>query len=466
METTAIVWLRRDLRITDHFAFYKAQEVGAKILPVFVFDSEILNNFQNKEDKRISFIYDRLVFLNKQLQKYKVEIKVFYGSAVEVLESLILSLSPTYLIAGEGYESYDLKRDQKIKTICADKGVISFFKNDHLIYPPNAIKKDDGDPFKVFTPYSRKLYKKLVSDIVPNYQVEVLEQWNVSLSESLKSQLLDLNIYQNSFNQIGYQKVAYDPWRCDFQTQDMSSFLLKIGQYKENRDFLYVDGTSKFSPYLRFGFISIRDCLRLALSSQHSFSWINELMWRDFYAMALYFYPNIGNEEMIAKYRGLKWNRNQELFEKFAEGMTGFPIVDAAMRQLNKIGWVHNRARMIVASFLTKYMLMDWRLGEKLYAQKLMDYEMSSNVGGWQWAASTGFDSQPYFRIFNLELQSKKFDQYGEYIKEYIAEISHVPGKSIVNPLQYDSSLNYPQPIVGYQGVRNRAIAFFKNATI
>jgi deoxyribodipyrimidine photo-lyase len=463
METTAIIWLRRDLRITDHFAFYKAQEVGAKILPVFVFDSEILSNFQNKEDKRISVIYDRLVFLNKQLEKYNIEIRVFYGNAVEILECLISSLRPTYLIAGEGYESYDLRRDQKIKTVCADNGVISFFNNDHLIYHPNTIKKDDGEPFKVYTPYSRKLYKKLVSDTVFNYQVEVFNKWNVSLSESLQSVLLDLNNPQDSFNQIGYQKVAYDPWKHDFQTQDMSSFLSKIVQYKESRDLLYLDGTSKFSPYLRFGFISIRDCLRLALGSQNSFAWINELMWRDFYAMALYFYPNISNEEMIVKYRGLKWNRTQELFEKFAEGMTGFPIVDAAMRQLNRVGWVHNRARMIVASFLTKYMLMDWRLGEKLYAQKLMDYEMASNVGGWQWAASTGFDSQPYFRIFNLEIQGKKFDQYGEYIKEYVPELSHVSGERIFNPLQYDSSLNYPKPIVNYQGIRNRAIAFFKD---
>lgn len=464
METTAIVWLRRDLRLNDHFAFHKAQDIGAKILPIFIFDSEILKNFSDPYDKRISFIFDRLIFLDNELKQHNTQIKVFYGKPVEIIEGLLSALKPGYLIAGAGYEPYDIQRDLNVQECCKRYGVTSIISNDHLIYPPDAVTKDDGDPFKVFTPYSRKLYKKLIADVIQNYEVKQITQWQVALPSLLKSLQIDLAEEVLSLAKMGYNKVLYSPWKSDFQKKDMGSFLSKIDQYKDKRDFLGLEGTSQFSPYLRFGFISIRDCLRLALSSQNSFAWINELMWRDFYAMALYFYPSIQNEEFIAKYRVLQWKKDSQILEKVSLGMTGFPIIDAAMRQLNSIGWVHNRARMIVANFLTKCLLIDWREGEKLYSQKLMDYEMASNVGGWQWSASTGFDAQPYFRMFNPELQSKKFDQYGKYVKEYLPELSHVPSEYIFNPLLYDANLKYPGHIVDYKIARSRSLAFYKKA--
>ncbi len=466
MKAKAIVWLRRDLRIQDHFAFHKAENLQAAIIPIFIFDKEILKNFSNKTDRRISFIFDRLFFLNQQLEKYNLKVQVFYGHPSDIILSLIQEIRPSYLIAGAGYEPYDLARDQLVRNHCSNYNVKVLIENDHLIFPPENIVKDDGNAFKVFTPYSRKSYKKILYDGIDEYSVKNLVGCNLNLSASLNKQTLDLTQKDISLNKMGYIATHYSPWRHDFTRKDMSSFAAKISSYKEQRDFLDTEGTSHFSPYIRFGFISIRDCLRLAMSNENSFTWINELIWRDFYAMILYFYPNAQNEEFIEKYRNLPWRHDKSLFEKFANGLTGFPVIDAAMRQLKAIGWVHNRARMLVASFLTKFLLIDWRWGEKLYAQELMDYEMSSNVGGWQWSASTGFDAQPYFRIFNPILQSKKFDPEGNYIREYVPELSKLSQRYIHDPSKYDQKINYPHPIIDYPSSRKFAISLYKNVEV
>ena len=421
-----------------------------------------MKSFQKKEDRRISFIFDRLQFLNKQLKEHNNKVLVFYGNVVKVIKCLIDDIEPSHLIAGAGYEAYDLKRDNQVSDYCKSHNVEFLLKNDHLIFSPDAVVKDDGSSYKVFTPYSRKLYKKILSEEIKEYKVQQFLSTTVTLSDQLKAVSLDLNYKEKSLEKMGYMYTSYAPWKCDFIKKDMKVFANKISDYKQKRDFLDVDGTSRLSPYLRFGFISIRDCLRLAMFSDNSFPWVNELMWREFYGMVLYFYPQAQDTEFLERYQGMPWGQDTKLFERFVSGRTGFPVIDAAMRQLKLEGWVHNRARMLVASFLTKCLFIDWRWGEKLYAQELMDYELSSNVGGWQWGASTGFDAQPYFRIFNPILQGQKFDPEGVYVKKFVPELRDVPSKYIHTPSKFNHISNYPEPIIDYSLSRKRAIAMYK----
>ncbi|MCH9753668.1 MAG: DNA photolyase family protein [Alphaproteobacteria bacterium] len=464
MQDTSIIWLRRDLRLDDHFAFRHANDLNSSILPIFIFDTEILKNFKNKEDKRISFILDRILFLNSKLKKYNSKIHVFHGKPIDIISKIISKLKPKNIIAGAGYEPYDIKRDKNIQDLCERNNVNFILDNDHLIFPPNSIVKDDGTPYKVFTPYSRKLYSQIDEISTNDYKVKQFNPWKIDAYKHLKEYALDLSQEKSDIlDNIGYSYSKYEPWNCEFQNSDIKSFKDKLYHYKESRDFMSEDGTSKFSPYLRFGFISIRACLRMAISSQNAHTWINELIWRDFYAMAIYFSPESVTQEVIAKFRKLEWNQNEEAWKKFTSAQTGYPIVDASVRQLKEIGWVHNRARMIAASFLTKHLLIDWRKGEEFYSQHLMDYELSSNVGGWQWAASTGFDAQPYFRIFNPYLQSKKFDPQGKYIKKYLPALNKVDTKDIHSPKDFSKSLHYPEPIVQHEIARKIAIDMYKN---
>lgn len=464
MKNTSIIWLRRDLRIDDHFAFRHANDIDSKILPIFIFDKEILKNFKNREDKRISFILDRIIFLNKKLKKFDTKIHVFYGNPVEIIPNIIKELKPTNIIASAGYEPYDIKRDNMVENFCRKNNVKFILQNDHLIFPPNHILKEDGTPYKVFTPYSRKLYSQ-VNDIVANdYKVSRFEPWKVSNDNFLKKNSLDLSKTKNDIlKKLGYIYTSYSPWKAEFENSNIEDFEKKISIYKESRDIMSKNGTSMFSPYLRFGLISIRACLRIALKSRLSYTWINELIWRDFYAMALFYNPESVEQEVIERFRKISWNQNEKAWNKFTNAETGYPIVDASIMQLKEMGWVHNRARMIAASFLTKHLLIDWRKGEKFYSQYLMDYELSSNVGGWQWAASTGFDAQPYFRIFNPYLQSKKFDPQGTYIKKYIPELREVECKHIHNPKEFNKNLDYPDPLVTHEVARKIAIEQYKS---
>lgn len=464
MQSTAIIWLRRDLRLDDHFAFRSANDIDAKILPIFIFDKEILKNFRNKNDKRISFLIDRIKFLNKKLEKHNVQILTLHGNPVQILSDLIKNLKPTHLIAAAGYEAYDIDRDQKVSDICKKENVNFLTQNDHLIFPPDTVLKNDGTPYEVFTPYSRKLYQQINDTTYAEYKVKEYAPWKITLPAIFDNSQLNLNDNVNTvLNQIGYEYIKYDPWNIEFENTHVKKFISNLSTYQKNRNFPHLQSTSQFSPYLRFGFISIRQCLRISMGNPEAYTWISELIWRDFYAMALFFYPECQSQERNKKYRSLEWNKDKNLFEKFSNGQTGYPIVDAAMRQLKEIGWVHNRCRMIAASFLTKHLLLDWRMGEELYSQYLMDYELSSNVGGWQWAASTGFDAQPYFRIFNPYLQSKKFDPEGLYIKKYVKELKNVPAKYIHEPKKYDSSLNYPDPIVNHEIARKCALEFYRS---
>jgi deoxyribodipyrimidine photo-lyase len=457
MKNRSIVWLRRDLRIEDHFAFRHADDINSEVFPVFIFDKNILSRFINKKDPRISMIIDRLIFLNKQLEKYGTKIQIFYGNSVEIIKSLVEHTKPTHLIAGAGYEEFDLKRDEEVRSFCKDTGTNFVIENDHLIFSPSKIVKDDGKPYTVFTPFYKKLYNKIDDITIAEYDVKNIPPWEVDIPKTFLLELPKEKILQH----IGYSYSPYSPWSAEFTNKDILPFVKNIPSYKESRDFMSIDGTSKFSPYLRFGFISIRACMRAAMKSENNATWVKELIWRDFYASALYNFPECKNTSFMKRYRDLKWNDSKEQWKRFEDGQTGYPIVDAAMRQLKQDGWVHNRSRMIAASFLTKHLLIDWRKGEELYAQYLLDYEMSSNVGGWQWSASTGFDAQPYFRIFNPYLQSKKFDPKGEYIKKYVPELKDLHSKEIHEPKKFQPDIAYPDPIIAHEDARKRALAFY-----
>ena len=458
MKNRSIVWLRRDLRIEDHFAFRHADDINSEVLPIFIFDKNILSRFTNKEDRRISMIVDRLIFLNKQLEKYRTKIQIFYGDSIEIIKSLVKHAKPTHIIAGAGYEELDLKRDEEVRSFCKETNTNLVIENDHLIFPPSKVVKDDGKPYIVFTPFYKKLYNKLDDITIAEYKVENILPCEVDIPKTFLLESSKEKILQK----IGYSHSSYSPWSTEFTNKDILPFVKNIPDYKETRDFMSVDGTSKFSPYLRFGFISIRACMRAAMKAPNNATWVQELIWRDFYASALYHFPECRDTSFIKRYRDLQWNDSKEEWQRFEDGQTGYPIVDAAMRQLKQDGWVHNRARMIAASFLTKHLLIDWRKGEELYAQYLLDYEMASNVGGWQWSASTGFDAQPYFRIFNPYLQSKKFDPKGEYIRKYVPELKDLHSKEIHEPKKFRSDLNYPDPIVIHEDARKRALAFYR----
>jgi deoxyribodipyrimidine photo-lyase len=462
---TSIVWFRRDLRLYDHIPLSKALKLPGYIQPIFIFDTDILNRFTNKEDKRMSFIAEALCELESNISKKVGKLLVFYGSARKIVPQIAINLQVKSIFAGKDYEPYGKERDEDITNYLKPYGINLILHNDHLIITPEEMCRSDGNPYKVFTPYFQRWHKVLQGRHLEHYEIADdgrylnIEKTGANLGikplESTKGPEFLLR-------QIGYKYSPLPNWSVKLSTMYFNNFMnYKIQTYKINRDFMGIDGTSKLSPYIRFGLISIRECYKRALEKKEHDSWVKELIWRDFYASILYYYPNTTKEEFLPQFRSLNWKNNQEYLVKWQQGLTGFPIVDAAMRQLNQEGWMHNRSRMIVASFLTKNLLLDWRLGEEYFAQLLMDYELSSNVGGWQWAASTGTDAQPYFRIFNPTLQGQKFDQDGIYIKKYIPELKNVPQKYIHQPLQYPNT--YPTPIVNHIEARKRALRFYQS---
>lgn len=461
---TSLLWLRRDLRLHDHKPLALAAENGV-VQPIFIFDPDILGDFPSPQDKRLSFIAEALCQLHSQLQQQNGQLLVFYGRAEEIIPRISAALAIHTVFAGEDYEPGTRKRDAIVKQRLAEIGIGFNLSNDHLLIPPPEITKSDGLPYKIFTPFARQWLSQL--DFRHYAEIKAPEL-RFATPKAITIAPLNLsNGAEELLEQIGY---CYNPlplWPTIGVNKRLDNFIEhKITHYKEARDFVERDGTSSLSPYLRFGLLSIRECYRKAKEIPAGSSWINELIWRDFYAHILYFFPDSATQEFQPQYRGLPWNKDELLFERFTHGMTGYPIVDAAIRQLNTTGWMHNRARMIVASFLTKDLLLDWRLGEHYFSQNLMDYELSSNVGGWQWAASTGTDAQPYFRIFNPTLQGKKFDPEGHYVRKYVPELKHLPTSLIHEPEKYKQrtgkALSYPSPIVDHAVARERALALLK----
>lgn len=428
-EKIAICWFRRDLRLEDNAALYYALKSGYRVLPLFIFDTIILSKLENKHDQRVQFIHHSLEKLHQQLISMGSTLHVEYGSPLESWNKLLECYSIAEVYANHDYEKYAIERDKQVQVLLNERGIAFYSYKDQTIFEKSEVLSAGGTPYTVFTPYSRKWKETLTDFYLKSYPTEQ------HFGNFVKTEVRQLPTIES----IGFQGV-----RGSFPSVDVSEGLIK--NYAETRDIPSVLGTSRLSVHLRFGTISIRKLAQKALLLNEKF--LNELIWRDFYMNILWHFPHINEGKAFRKeYDRIEWRQDERDFRRWCEGKTGFPIVDAGMRELNATGFMHNRVRMIVASFLVKDLLLDWRLGEAYFAEKLLDFDFSANNGGWQWAAGSGCDAAPYFRIFNPDSQTKKFDPDLKYIKRWIPELN---------------SFEYPRPIVDHAKARERTLAAYK----
>jgi len=428
MNDITLFWFRRDLRLEDNTALYHALKERGNVLPVFIFDTEILDKLGDKEDKRVSFIFKYLKTIKAELEKHGSSLLIKYGKPVEVFNELIQNYPVAAVYANHDYEPYARERDEAVGRLLISKGILFKAYKDQVIFEKSEVVKDDGKPYTVFTPYSKKWLQAFYEN--PPKDVP---------SENFKEHFFNTASFED-FNLKTTGFVEVEPG------EPPKTLNLDIPEnYDQKRDFPAVDGTSKLSVHLRFGTISIRKLVKLA--DELNQVYLNELIWREFYMMILWHFPLVVNHAFKPTYDNIRWLNDEKQFAAWCEGKTGYPIVDAGMSQLNQTGYMHNRVRMIVASFLTKHLLIDWRWGEAYFAEKLLDFELSSNNGGWQWAASSGCDAAPYFRVFNPELQTQRFDPELKYIKNWVPEFQE---------------FSYPKPIVDHKFARERVLREYK----
>lgn len=426
----SIFWFRRDLRLDDNAALYHALRSRKPVLPIFIFDENILSKLENKHDKRVDFIHRTLTELKSELKKLGSDLLVFHGTPLEVYEKLTSEYAVKSVFTNHDYEPYAKERDAEIAALVNENGASFKTFKDQCIFEKDEVLKDDGKPYTVYTPYSKKWKAKLNAFYLKSYPTEKY------FSNFLKFQADSFP----SLEEMGFEKTEVSIPSADFE-------LSIIKNYHKTRDTPSVQGTSRLSVHLRFGTISIRKLAKLAFETNEKF--LNELIWRDFYMMILWHFPHVVEGAFRPAYDRIEWEHNEQHFEAWCKGETGYAIVDAGMRELNETGFMHNRVRMIVASFLTKHLLLDWRWGEAYFAEKLLDFELSSNNGGWQWASGSGCDAAPYFRVFNPYLQTEKFDPQLRYIQTWVPEFQE---------------LTYPQPIVDHKFARQRAIDRYQKA--
>lgn len=464
---TTLVWLRRDLRLHDHAALYHALQTSGSVQMVFVFDTDILAHFPSPDDRRLSFLAATLHAIHLELQRRGGGLLVLHGSAKDVIPKLTKALGAKQLLAAEDYEPDAITRDAFVAEILAPVAKAQFVK-DQVIFAPKEILLDSGNAYKVFTPYANSWRSRMTPLSAMPYECD--DQGRYAGFEAVSDVVhgcglkqVDMTSPAAVLTSIGYRYQHDALWPVENAPKRLEDFIAsKARNYEHTRDLMALSGTSKLSPYLRFGLVSVRQCVRLAMEVA-AHKWLAELIWREFYAMTLFHTPASAAVEWNPKYRGkLEWSDNEAHLQAWKEGKTGYPVVDAAMRQLLLEGWMHNRARMIVASFLTKHLRISWQQGEAHFAQYLMDYDLASNVGGWQWAASTGTDAQPYFRVFNPTLQSEKFDAQGEYIRRYVPELRSAPADVIHAPWKHPLLVHYHAPIVDHAKARDLALAMFK----
>jgi deoxyribodipyrimidine photo-lyase len=449
------------LRLSDHRALYEACRVSSEVIPVFVIDEEILKRVK-KDNRQVEFIQRSIDELDAALREKGSRLLVVSGNPVERIPELAGKLRAQAVFLNHDYEPRAKKRDESVEKSLKQAGIAFHSFKDQVIFERQEIMSGGGTAYKVFTPYSRTWLKMFQAD--PDHH---MKDYRADLSK-----LMPANGRAGDharFSDLGFKKVDL---MLEPGEKAGRSLLRKFGgsieAYKRQRDFPAVSGTSSLSAHLRFGTVSVREAVRFASKhlSEGSRTWLNELIWREFYMMILDQFPHVVKGAFKPEYDDLKWEKNPEAFRAWCEGRTGFPIVDAAMRQLNETGWMHNRLRMITAMFLTKDLLIHWQEGERYFEEQLIDFELSSNNGGWQWSASTGCDAQPYFRVMNPVSQSEKFDPEGEFIRRYVPELRHLDSKRIHWPHDdglFSSGLNgYPEPIVDHKERRLRAIAMFK----
>ena len=424
-----IFWFRRDLRLDDNHALFKALKSGYDVLPIFIFDSNITNKL-NQNDHRLNYINNVLDGLNKRLSENKKKIYIYKGNPIEIISKLIIKLKIKEIYLNKDYEPYARDRDDKIEKLCVANNVSYNSFKDHVIFEEDQIVKKDGTPYVVYTPYSRKWIEKFQSNQLDSYPSEL------NLGGFVDSdKIREVNYLMD------FEKNIISP-----KTYNLNKDL--IDKYEETRNFPALDSTSRIGVNLRFGTVSTRKIVKTS-SERSNNTFLKELIWREFFIQILWHFPHTTEKSFKDKYERIEWRNDMDEFKLWCDGKTGYPIVDAGMNQLNKTGFMHNRLRMVVGSFLCKHLLIDWRLGEKYFADKLFDYEQASNVGNWQWVAGCGVDAAPYFRIFNPEEQQKKFDKELQFIKKWIPN--------------YDKD-NYINKIVDHKFARERCLNTYKKA--
>ncbi len=426
-----IFWFRRDLRLDDNVGFYEALKSEHPVLPIFIFDTEILDKLP-EDDARVTFIFETLQKMRTTLQEeHDSSLAMYYGKPLEIYRQLIKTYNVAAVYTNHDYEPYAKARDAELEELLTEHAIDFKTFKDQVIFEKDDVVKKDGDPYVVYTPYM-KVWKEKFKTI----DLEIFYT-NSYLGNLIKNKRLP-NL---TLSDIGFKKSSQE-----IKPYDVTP--TRIQEYEKTRNFPAQDSTSRLGPHLRFGTVSVRKMIKKAIAEQNEIFW-QELIWREFFMQILWHFPRTVDESFKTKYDRIEWRNNEAEFKKWCEGKTGYPLVDAGMRQLNKTGFMHNRVRMLVGSFLCKHLLIDWRWGEAYFAEKLHDYEMSSNVGNWQWVAGSGVDAAPYFRIFNPTTQIEKFDKDLKYINRWVPEFQE---------------LTYPEKMVDHKEARERCLATYKSA--
>ncbi len=427
----AVFWFRRDLRLSDNTGLFFALSENKNVLPIFIFDEEILDKLP-KDDSRVTFIHESLEKIRTELHKNKRELSIYHGTPKAIFKDLIKNYSITKVYTNRDYEPYAQIRDEEIQTLLTSKNIEFETYKDQVFFEKNEIVKGDGNPYVVYTPYKNK-WKE-------NFRGHDLKQFKSE--EKLENLIFEFDFQYKNLKDLGFTEGKHKVFPLKATPQ-------LIEDYEDTRDFpAKTYGTSKSAPHLRFGTVSVRELLKKAIAQKNEIFW-SELIWREFFMQILWHFPHTHKEAFKAKYDRIEWRNNEAEFDKWKTGTTGYPLVDAGMRELNETGYMHNRVRMLVGSFLCKHLLIDWRWGEAYFAEKLLDYDMSANVGNWQWVSGSGVDASPYFRIFNPTTQIKKFDKDHIYIKKWVTDFEE---------------LTYPQPMVDHKMARERCLETYKKA--
>jgi len=433
-----IFWFRRDLRLHDNAALFHALKENKKVQCIFIFDKNILDDLKDSKDVRVVFIHDTLSEIKQTLNSYGADLWVFHDTALDAWQKILSQNNVDKIYFNRDYEPYALNRDQELTILAESMNIDVCTYKDHVVFESHEVLKDDGNPYVVFTPYKRKWMSLLESGRLEN-------NFDVLKAFKCEDYLSNLNPVDEPMAFISLGAMGFEKTNIAIPSKEVSQSLIK--EYGDKRNFPAIHGTSRLGVHYRFGTVSIREKAAKAIGLSETY--LNELIWRDFYSQILHHFPHIVKESFRKKYDNIDWRNNKEEFEAWCQGKTGYPIVDAGMRELNTTGYMHNRVRMIAASFLTKHLLIDWRWGEAYFAQKLLDYDLASNNGGWQWASGSGTDAAPYFRIFNPWTQQDKFDKHKAYIKKWIPEYG---------------TPQYPQPIVDHKEARERCLKTYKEA--
>ena len=437
-EKVSLFWHRRDLRIPDNAGLYHALKHGKnRVLPIFIFDRNILDDLKAKDDARVTFIYDALQSLKNSYEAYGSSLKIYHGRPKQIWKGILQEYDVQSVYTNRDYEPYAKERDSMVREMLAKENIDFLSYKDHVIFESSEIRKGDGEPYVVFTPYKRSWLRKLEEKRINSY--------SYFLTSYPTTKYLGKLWQGDPLSGPTLTDMKFRRSSVKFPPREVKRSIVK--NYDQKRDYPAVAGTTRLGIHFRFGTISIREKARKARQLNDTF--LSELIWRDFYSQILDFFPRVVDEPFREKYARIPWRTDDDEFKKWCQGITGYPLVDAGIRELNHTGYMHNRVRMVVASFLTKHLLMDWRRGEAYFAEKLLDYDLASNNGGWQWAAGCGTDAAPYFRIFNPSSQQKKFDPHATYIKKWIPE--------------YDTPA-YPQPMIEHRFARERCLETFKRA--